>query len=285
MNSFAFIRYIALVYVLMALSVIVGPAAAQVQEGPLRNAFVEMTPWERTNIQTALQAHGYYDAPIDGLWGESTEAAVRRVFDAQRGAEFSGIDIETRDGAERFFDIFIATFVGEGSECDGCEAAGEAIVNEEHSPSTDQIAELEGRCIGYVSFSGLCWALEVPEMISILESRGFSCEQQNCGRSSDNARIWISADELRYNCVNFNACNYSIQQLAQMILDEGILPQMQSNSRVAKISVWRGYSYETITNICGGATDGQVVCVDDEYGGSSLLLARGTFGQDGVNFN
>jgi peptidoglycan hydrolase-like protein with peptidoglycan-binding domain len=49
----------------------------------------KMTPENRREAQKALQRLGYYDGPLDGIFGPATRSAIRR-FQESTGAEATG---------------------------------------------------------------------------------------------------------------------------------------------------------------------------------------------------
>jgi uncharacterized protein len=69
---------------------------------PLSWAFMDLIRHQRSEIQTRLQAAGFYDGSGDGSWDQATLAAVKAFFASEEGASF---DATTESGAALAFDF------------------------------------------------------------------------------------------------------------------------------------------------------------------------------------
>jgi hypothetical protein len=103
-------------------------------------------------------------------------------------------------------------------------------------------------------------------------------EQNNTGNG-----IAIYENRLLFGCAIFNVCPYRTDEIAQIIVDEGHLAQMDY---VVDFS----NSGEPLERYCGRTYYGQEICVGVEiYFTLSKLrgisLARGALGRPGVNFD
>ena len=69
---------------------------------PLSWAFMDLIRHQRSEIQTRLQAAGFYEGPADGSWDGATLAALEDFFASEEGASF---DSTTETGSALAFDF------------------------------------------------------------------------------------------------------------------------------------------------------------------------------------
>jgi len=281
-----------------------GTSGATAQERPLRDSYVRMEISDRHNVQSFLAAKGLYDTDVDGLWGNVTEEAVQnlKLLYPERYGRF---DVETSEGAAAFLQRIASDFVEEYPEggYEG-ESADADTVSSVQSGNADQARALEARCEGYASFAGLCWQLSKSEILIVLRNRGYSCKavppdsnqfliavsgggipvpEFVCVDSNTGGGIAIYENRLVFDCDIFNVCTYRTDEIAQIIVDEGHIEQMDYAASFSN----KG---EILERYCGRTYNGQEVCVGDEiYFTLSKLraisLARGALGRPGVNFD
>ncbi|MCZ4267455.1 peptidoglycan-binding domain-containing protein [Rhodobacteraceae bacterium G21628-S1] len=281
-----------------------GTSGATAQERPLRDSYVRMEVSDRHNVQSFLAAKGLYNAGVDGLWGNMTEEAVQKLklLYPERYGRF---DVETSEGAAAFLQRIASDFIEEYPE-GGYE--GESSDGDRLSPvpsgDAHQARALEARCDGYASFAGLCWQLSKSEMMIVMNNRGYNCKavppdsnqfliaasgggipvpEFVCVDSSTGGGIAIYANRLVFDCDIFNVCPYRTDEIAQIIVDEGHLAQMDYAANFSN-------SGEILERYCGRTYYGQEICVGVEiYFTLSKLraisLARGALGRPGVNFD
>ena len=69
---------------------------------PLSWAFMDLIRHQRSELQTRLQAAGFYEGPADGSWDGATLAAMEAFFASEEGASF---DATTETGSALAFDF------------------------------------------------------------------------------------------------------------------------------------------------------------------------------------
>ncbi len=281
-----------------------GTTYAIAQERPLRDSYVRMEVSDRHNVQSFLAVKGLYDDDVDGLWGTVTEEAVQKLklLYPERYARF---DVETREGAAAFLHRIAIDFVEEYPEggYEG-ERADADTVSPVPSGDAGQAHTLEARCEDYASFAGLCWQLSKSEMMIVMRGRGYNCKavppdsnqfliaasgggipvpEFVCVHNKTGGGIAVYANRLVFDCDIFNVCPYRTDEIAQIIVDEGHLEQMDYAANFSS----RG---EILERYCGRTYYGQEICVGDEiYFTLSKLraisLARGALGRPSVSFD
>lgn len=150
---------------------------------------------------------------------------------------------------------------------------------------------LSGLCVDAIKIKGVCWAQTPAEMKTVLLARNYTCgtEQGLFGPlercTLGDASITFLDGTLIFSCANFSACQYSAEELGQMIVDQGLVPELKYNVE----SFSDGVSTLYTKTYCGRGAKGDELCVND---GTSLLgtqvievkLSKSAFGTGGVSF-
>ena len=145
-----------------------------------------------------------------------------------------------------------------------------------------------------ISLGGLDMTMSVEQQKDYLTRAGFKCEEKanlfglkvlSC--KNGKKTVTPSKDDIRYNCHTFNVCNLTLKELAQNLLNEGFVKQMEYKPRF--ITDFEGKKV-LIEKFCGRGEDGEVLCVeaDKNLFGQILLtviLERGRLGQGSVSFD
>ncbi len=145
-----------------------------------------------------------------------------------------------------------------------------------------------------INLVGINIKMTIDQQKDVLTKSGFQCVEkkypwgipyQVCENSDKHIRP--SNKKIRINCQAFNACAMDFKQLAQELVNQGKVDQMEYTPRFAK-------SFDgtevLIEQFCGSGPDGDILCVeaDKNIVGETLLtvtLAKGTLGQGEVTFD
>ena len=87
---------------------------------------------------------------------------------------------------------------------------------------------------------------------------------------------------VRFNCDNFNVCGRDLDEVAQMIVDQGIISDLDDyDIEVSPHNGWVTKSY------CGRGPDGDVLCVSDtnDFRSVEIELLKGIMGKSAPSFN
>jgi hypothetical protein len=96
-----------------------------------------------------------------------------------------------------------------------------------------------------------------------------------------------SKDNVTFNCHTFNVCNLTLKELAQNLLNEGFVKQMEYRP---KLTTDLEGKQVVLQQYCGRGVEGDTLCVkaDKNLFGATLLnivLERGRLGQGSVSFD
>ena len=147
-----------------------------------------------------------------------------------------------------------------------------------------------------ITIFGLNWGME--PMTAAIEQKGYICEEKRffgfLGRyticSNVDKLIYVESDKLTFNCHVFNGCEYSTQEISEMMQKQGIISnlefKLQNRESVNKVWVLETY--------CGRGEEGDVLCVIKEPRGAGgvfsgqtqnvIELIKGDFGNSGMTF-
>lgn len=298
----------------------------------LRAVFVAMSLDARKNIQANLSRAGFYDSTIDGLWGNGTETAVLAAAIDFSNEGLPG-DLTTRSDAARLIANILGgdTEEGECDGCDaiantGGRASEEPIERSAETASgtsqtrprtrpknvpsasppspkpTMSIKEAgviakgaAEKCSGAATIKGICFGQSLSEMEAILTLRDYTCDSKHvCNMTeSQTATITIENDSIRFACGAFDACDMQISDLAQALIDQGLVSEMVAD-RTSGMHPMFDNVYYTRSTYCGNDAVEQMLCVEKfEMPSVNLLfpttldvvLSRGRFGRRPVQFN
>lgn len=121
-----------------------------------------------------------------------------------------------------------------------------------------------------ISFKGIHWGMSRSEMVTTLENRGYDCEKDEryvsyyCEKGE--GHISILEVLIRFNCGILNTCEYETEEVAQMIINQGIVKDME-------------YNYDT--GYCGRGDMGDKICAK----GQAVYLHKDAFGKPEPSFD
>ena len=145
-----------------------------------------------------------------------------------------------------------------------------------------------------ISLGGLNMTMSVEQQKDYLTRAGFKCEEKEnlfgmkvLSCKNGKKTVTPSKDSVRYNCHTFNVCKHTLKELAQNLLNEGFIKQMEYKPKF--VTDFDGNKV-LIEKFCGRGEDGEVLCVeaDKNIFGKILLtviLERGRLGQGSVSFD
>jgi hypothetical protein len=131
-----------------------------------------------------------------------------------------------------------------------------------------------------ITLLGINLGMEVMELGSVLESRGYKCVDHKhnehkgvdleCGKDGKGLYIFsgrpqgdtgVTPKGITFNCHNFNACEYSLKEVAQSIVDDGVVPEMfhqEFEFEGTHISRWCGRKGDEMLCVYDTNSDGNV---------------------------
>lgn len=155
---------------------------------------------------------------------------------------------------------------------------------------------IKQKCTDIVSLKGICWALTVEEMKTVLTSQQYECSadlfgSQSCQR--DDQMVAFTKAEVSFNCEAFDVCSYDYEEVSSFLLEQGIVGAMeadrkfitQSTAEAAALSAM-GFGPALafkdpywLLSSCGKGPKGQELCVEQpEDGKVRLVLRKDIFG-------
>lgn len=154
-------------------------------------------------------------------------------------------------------------------------------------------AELRARGIQGISVFGLHWGMSYSGMIGALESGGYTCGlAETLFGNTFSCRVGqkeIIADRssFSFNCHVYNGCKYTFVEIAQSIVDNGVVRSLEPMER--EYGALFGASYY-VDRYCGRGENGDMLCVAErQFDGLApeitVVLSRGALGDQGLTFN
>lgn len=141
-----------------------------------------------------------------------------------------------------------------------------------------------------IELAGINLNMTLEQQQQVLTQSGFECAEQQLpwgttylSCKNGEKEIQPSEKKIRYNCSIFNACERSLKELAQAIVDAGVVPDLQFEPR----TVNDGARTVFIKRYCGRGTSGDVLCViaDKNLFDQDILLVtveKGSLGKGGI---
>ena len=137
-----------------------------------------------------------------------------------------------------------------------------------------------------ITILGINWSLGSRYEIKIaLEDKGFQCKegflQYNC--SKDNMFSSINIDNLQVTipCEYFSGCKYSLKEVANSILEQGIVKRLDFETEKTLNYAMTNWIY--ISKYCGRGDEGDSLCILENP--IRIQLKKDNFGQGGMKFN
>ncbi len=146
-----------------------------------------------------------------------------------------------------------------------------------------------------ITLKGINLGMTKSQIEKILNSQGYKCgktkdspgdEYIEC-QKDDFGSIGVHETKLEFSCMNFDACGLGIGELAQELVDAGIVYRMEYDAKESLLGIF-SLSY------CGRGDDGDRLCVtqagiqDENFAFKSppvILIEQGRLGKPGLQFN
>ena len=142
-----------------------------------------------------------------------------------------------------------------------------------------------------ITIFGVNWGME--PMDTALEQKGYRCEEETnlfgfswtvC--SDEEKKVSVDEKKLTFNCHVFNGCDYGLKEIAQNIVDQGVINTL--NYEVENFS--DGTNNYLIKKYCERGKEGDILCVVQDFNllGMPVMqirLMKGTFGKGGMSFD
>ena len=137
-----------------------------------------------------------------------------------------------------------------------------------------------------IKLAGIDLTMTVEQQEEALTKLGFICNDPNKFGCNREDKLIIPSDKtIVFTCENFNACDYSIKKLAQAIVDNKVVDELNYDPKV----FGSGVSSKFVERYCGRGSGGDVLCViADKFGSKTLLkvtIERGSLGSGGISIN
>ena len=145
-----------------------------------------------------------------------------------------------------------------------------------------------------ISLGGLDMTMSLEQQKDYLTKAGFKCDEKKnligvkyLSCKNGKKSITPSKDNVRFNCHTFNVCQHTLKELAQNLLNEGFVKQMDYKPKF--VTDFDGNNV-LIEKYCGRGEYGDNLCVvaNKNIFGRVLLtvvLERGRLGQGSVSFD
>ena len=152
------------------------------------------------------------------------------------------------------------------------------------------LAKVIAKCDGYTALKSICWAQTAEERESVLASRGYTCDNKpnnyiNLVCKSGSMEIELSDDAIDFNCENFNTCRYELKEVAQMLVDQGIVPKLEFKT----YTLGDGVVKFRVAEYCGRGRQAEELCVMSinvlGVQKFSVIIRRGASGEAAPNFD
>ncbi|WP_445808731.1 hypothetical protein [Yoonia sp.] len=126
-----------------------------------------------------------------------------------------------------------------------------------------------------ITIAELNWEMTGPAMRVKLEGRGYTCEgtrdMYGCTKGRKAVVIFSNSEIVTFNCEVFNGCGLNYQEVAQELVNAGIVNQMEGTY------VYQSPGYK------GRGVDGDLI---ETYNDPPKIdLSRGALGSGGLNFD
>jgi len=136
-----------------------------------------------------------------------------------------------------------------------------------------------------IEIFGLSWGLE--DIKSEVKSMGYSCraseifpKDQFC--INGEKQIDIIDGTLKFNCHVWNGCGFGLREVAQEIINAGIIDNLEYDVKIGS----GGFSGGNFESYCGRGRDGDKLCISfNSLIGLGITLYKGNFGNGGMSFN
>ena len=176
------------------------------------------------------------------------------------------------------------------------EEAKKAAAEKERSSlelSSAEMEQLIRKCDSFTTLKSICWAQTSNEQERVLATKGYTCsdeadlfglKQRIC--KSGNMRIEISPNIISFNCQNFNTCDYQFNEVAELLIKNGIIPELDYQNRL----VGDGVSTFFIEEYCGRGKSADELCVTKDITLLgipivSVTIAAGASREDAPSFD
>ena len=137
-----------------------------------------------------------------------------------------------------------------------------------------------------IQLSGINISMAVEQQKETLTKLGFICNDPNKFGCNKGDKLIVPSDEtIVFSCDNFNACEYSLKEIAQAIVDNGVVSSLDYDPKI----YGSGATSKLVERYCGRGADGDVLCViADKFAGKVLLkvtIERGSLGSGGIKLD
>lgn len=121
-----------------------------------------------------------------------------------------------------------------------------------------------------ISLKDIHWGMSRSEMVATLKDRGYDCKENEryiayyCTKGE--GHISILEKLIRFNCDILNTCEYDSEEVAQMLIEKGLVEYMD---------------YDYRSGYCGSGELGDKICAK----GMAVYLHKDAFGKPEPSFD
>jgi len=141
-----------------------------------------------------------------------------------------------------------------------------------------------------ITIFGLNWDMN---LITAVTEKGYNCQNtadlwgnSYVGCQDANKEIVILDKEITFNCSVFNGCGFTLQEIAQSIVDQGVIYALDYEPEMVYDLDMNPYYIE---RYCGRGQEGDILCIIEDmnlFGQPiiSIKLEKGNYGKGGMSF-
>jgi len=159
-----------------------------------------------------------------------------------------------------------------------------------------EVEQLKRKCDNFTTLKSICWGQTQDERELVLRSLGYTCSNESYPtllglvkyRECKTGKIWITllADEIRFNCHNFNTCDYQFEEVAELLIKNDVISELNYQNYTSH----DGARNVLIEEYCGRGTSADELCITNEGGlaalvGSVIVLSVGASREAAPSFN
>lgn len=153
----------------------------------------------------------------------------------------------------------------------------ENVAREKLAATPEKLDEIKSKCRDSLTIFSLCPSLTDAEIATALVGRGYSCANDPLREVSvffgykkicEKGSAWVRIEEgnIQFSCGSFNTCSYSVREVGEMLIGQGLTRKMDPSVRVIENVVIEEY--------CGRGSKNEKLCVRNDFNvfGQSIVV-------------
>ena len=232
------------------------------------------------SLQKRLSELRYYKGELDNIWGTQMYQAMEEAI-ANINKEGTKIAFKDENAMAKFLKA-ISNPIDDGqSILEPKELSMSELEKQELNEAEIDIIESREA----IRLVGIDVGMTELLQRKILTRDGYICKDSICKKQK--ARVILYEDRIVFNCDNFNVCHLSFKELAEDLVNNNIVEDMEYNT-----SSYVQFNILTyVETYCGRGDAGDSLCVRKEteasghVGENLLVLKKGALGKGGSTYN